>query len=85
MGIKRRIDKIEDAVSIGKLPPDKRQFLVWDNGDGLAEEQVEKRKAELLEEFGTTEGFNPLILRWQDENQREPIAKGPKEETGCRG
>ena len=70
MDIKRRIGKIEDAVSIGKLPPDKRQFLVWDNGDGAAQEQVEKRKAELLEDFGTTEGFKPLIIHWGDPDKQ---------------
>lgn len=64
MGLKRRVCKIEDAVSIGKLPPDKRQLIVWDIGDGLAHAMVKKRKAELLEEFGTLEGFEPIIVRW---------------------
>ena len=73
MDIKRRISKIEDAVSIGKLPPDKRQLILWDNGDGLAKEHVEKRRNELLETYGTAEGFSPLILRWKDDNQREPL------------
>lgn len=64
MDLKRRVCKIEDAVSIGKLPPDKKQLILWDNGDGDAHEKVEKRKAELLEEFGTLEGFEPIIIRW---------------------
>lgn len=85
MDIKRRISKIENAVSIGKLPPDKRQLLVWDESDGLAQEQVGKRRKELLETYGTTEGFSPLILRWQDNDLREPTAEGPKEETRGRG
>ncbi len=82
MDLKRRVCKIEDAVSIGKLPPDKRQLIVWDDGDGVAQEQVENRRKELLETYGTTEGFSPLILSWQDTDHREPIAKGPDEEKG---
>ena len=82
MNLKRRVCKIEDAVSIGKLPPDMRQLILWDNGDGLAQEQVEERKAKLLEEFGTTEGFKPLVIRWGQTKNREPIAKGPDVKKG---
>ncbi len=57
------------------LPPEVRNFIVWDE-DGLAQEKVEKRKAELLEEFGTTEGFSPMIIGWGKPD--EPT--GPDEE-----
>ena len=58
-------DSISEKFGGVMLPPEVRNFIVWDN-DGLAQEQVEKRKAELLEEFGTTEGFKPLIIQWGD-------------------
>ena len=56
-------DSISQKFEGVMLPREKRNFIVWDN-DGLAQEKVEKRKAELLEEFGTTEGFKPITVSW---------------------
>lgn len=56
-------DSISEEFGGVMLPLEERNFIVWDN-DGLAHEKVEKRKAELLEEFGTLEGFSPMIIHW---------------------
>ena len=69
-------DSISEEFAGVLLPPEERNFILWDNGDGLAEERIKKRKAELLEKFGTTEGFDPMIIGWGKPD--EPT--GPDEE-----
>lgn len=64
MDIKRRVEKLEAQIGPGKLPMSKRPFTAWDTEDSTAEEQIEKRKKELLELYGTTEGFMPIAVRW---------------------
>lgn len=74
-------DSISEKFGGVKLPPEERSLSVWDD-DGLAEEKVKKRKAELLEEYGTTEGFEAMIISWGDPNN-DPVEVSPDDKNGA--
>jgi hypothetical protein len=61
----RLYDSIEKRFGGIELPKEFKTFIVWDNKTGTAQEQVEAREKELLQQFGTLEGFDPLIISWE--------------------
>ena len=62
--IKRRVEKLEEKIEPGKLPRHEQPFAAWDTEDSSAEEKLEKRKKELMELYGTLEGFAPILVKF---------------------
>ena len=63
------LNSIDQEFGGVTLPPEERHFNVWDEGDGVAQQKVKKREAELMKKYGTLEGFEPLIIIWDDSEQ----------------
>ena len=62
----KRLDQLEAKINSKKgVPVHERRFIVWDEHDGKAEGAVAAREQELVREYGTTEGFSPIVLGWQ--------------------
>ena len=72
--IKRRVERLEEKIDTRKLLPLKEMpFLAIDNEDGTAEEKVERREKELMELYGTIEGFRPILVKFtKPKEQDEP-------------
>lgn len=64
MSIKRRVEKLEEKIGHGKLPRREQGFAAWDTEDSTAEEKVSKREKELMERYGTLEGFRPILVKF---------------------
>ena len=53
--LEQLLNSVDEEFGGVKLPPEKRNFILWNEDDEVAQEKVEKREAELMEKFGTLE------------------------------
>ena len=57
------LNSVDDEFGGVKLPPEERNFIVWDE-DGHGAKKVKEREKMLLKKYGTLDGFEPMIIRW---------------------
>ena len=61
--LEQLLNSVDEEFGGVKLPPEERNFIVWDE-DGHGAEKVKEREKMLLKKYGTLDGFEPMIIRW---------------------
>ena len=71
--LEQLLNSVDEEFGGVMLPPEKQTFILFNEDREVAKKLIEKRKAELLEEFGTLGGFEAMTISWGKPDERTEL------------